>query len=113
VLARVAIVAAMLSLSSLGGCCSHATMRGAVVMKIDDHDAHVCLGTGEVVVSDAVNIVRHVCLPAKSGVGKDPQSCEPRIIGHAVVVQVLNDHYSLVRITQGEFQEGDIVEKAK
>ena len=30
------------------GACAHSLMRGSVVMKISDHQAHICMGRGEV-----------------------------------------------------------------
>jgi hypothetical protein len=64
--ARQLNLSAAIALSSLAAC-AHANRCGSVVMKLDDHDARVRLGNGEVSVGDRVNVVRHACLPASGG----------------------------------------------
>jgi hypothetical protein len=97
------------------GCAStnpHAAMRGSVVMKVDDSQAHVCLGSGEVKAGDHVTLIRHECHDVNPKASTAMQKCVPRMIGEGVVSEVLNDHYSLVRFPAGtDFHEGDSIEK--
>ncbi len=72
-------------------------------MKVSDTEAHVCLGDGEVKPGDKVTLFRNDCL-GKGGCKKVPA-------GEGVVSRLLNEHYSVVEVTKGSFQEGTIVEK--
>lgn len=93
-------------LVSLGGCAAHGTMRGSVVMKISDTEAHVCMGKGEVREGDRVDLYSDVCKPDGIRV-----SCRRASAGSGTVEKVLDDHYSVVRFTPGtRFEEGDTVE---
>lgn len=97
------------------GCAAHSGMRGSVVMKVNDTQAHVCMGVGEVKEGQEVALFQSVCK-------KDPLvwgnkmaavvgSCEKKRVGAGTVEKVLNEHYSVVRFASGvSFQEGDIVE---
>jgi hypothetical protein len=90
------------------GCASgHATMRGSVVMKIDPTTAHVCLGHGEVAVTDRVRLYKNVCEPSgKRGV------CKKVMVADGTVTELLDDHYSVVAFPAGTtFEEGNTVEK--
>ena len=104
--------------------CGHTIMRGTVVMKINETDAHVCLGRGEVARNDLVTLYKNECGPmdrmvAVAGSGTSSERtgsryvpCVKRRIGGGRVVDVLNDHYSVVRFGEKlPFKEGDTVEK--
>jgi hypothetical protein len=87
--------------------CSHQMMRGSVVMKTTDTDAHVCLGRGEVAVGDHVHLFHNDC------VGQKAAQCRRVLVGDGTVMQLFDDHYSLVRFPMGTaFAEGDTVERA-
>ena len=88
--------------------CSHAMMRGSVVMKASDTDAHVCLGRGEIAVGDHVHLLHNDCSRASKLI-----QCQRVPVADGEVVQLFNDHYSLVRFPAGTaFAEGDTIERA-
>jgi hypothetical protein len=99
------------------GCATHSAMRGSVVMRVNNSDAHVCLGEGEVAVGDTVNLIHHDCATKnneKPWVGAAGDRCRRQVVGTGQVVEVLNSHYSIVRFKGGvAFVEGDTIEKAK
>ena len=78
-------------------------MRGSVAMKISPNEAHVCLGKGEVKAGDKVTISKNECVPK--------QSCRLVKVGEGEVVEVLNDHYSVVKAEGVPLEEGYVVEK--
>lgn len=88
--------------------CTHSAMRGTVVMTAGPDRVHVCLGANEVKVGDTVVGYRDVC----GDKGTQPVRCTRKVVAHGVVVEVLDDHYSVVRTTDGDFEEHDVVEKA-
>lgn len=100
------------SLATLVGC-AHSTMRGSVAMKINDEEAHVCMGDKEVKAGDRVALFRNVCTGVRGGPKIGPSgTCEKKRIGAGTVERTLNEHYSLVKVDKGvQFEEGAIVEK--
>ncbi len=96
--------------------CAAAVHRGSIAMKINNNEAHVCLGKGEVVVGDKIKIFRNVC-STKGYTGTKPglssrSFCVKKLIGSATITEVLNNHYSIAKIENSvEYREGDIVEK--
>lgn len=90
------------------GCASgHATMRGSVVMRIDQTKAHVCLGRGEVAVNDRVRLYKNECTQRDRRV-----ECKKTPIAEGTVTELLDDHYSIVAFPAGTaFEEGSTVEK--
>jgi hypothetical protein len=103
ILARAAAVAALISVSIA---CSEATRAGVVVMRIDDHEAHIGLGSDDVTKGDHVTLFRHVCTGSKI------KKCHKQAIGSGTVTAVLNESYSIARFsTVNPLREGDIVEK--
>lgn len=99
---------------SLGTGCAggHNAMRGSVVMKTSETNAHVCLGRGEVAVNDEVDLYRNRCQPSPAS-EPAPNDCSREVVGRGKVEKVLNDHFSVVRFPAGTpFKEGDTVEKA-
>lgn len=99
---------------ALAACGAHTNMRGSVVMKVNDTEAHICLGKGEVHEGSVIELYRNVCtdakgrpVPARAVV----DACKREPAGSGQVTRVLNDHYSIVRFASGtSFQEGDTVE---
>ena len=103
ILPRAAAVAALISVS-VG--CSEVTRAGMVVMRIDDHEAHVGLGADDVTRGDQLTLFRHVCTGSKI------KKCHKQAIGSGTVTEVLNESYSIARFsTVNALREGDIVEK--
>lgn len=83
--------------------CAHSAMRGTVAMKLDSDKAHVCLGKGEVKAGDKVVISKNECAPKRS--------CRIVPVGEGEVVELLNDHYSVVKAPGVAFEEGYMVVK--
>lgn len=100
------------------GCASHSTMRGGVAMKINEREAHVCLGAGEVKEGDTVLAYYNDCqdqlaLSSKSA-GAYGVPCVKKKLGSGTIIKVLNEHYSVVQFQDGlNFTEGTFVEKQK
>lgn len=91
--------------------CAHDFMRGTVAMKINDSEAHVCLGNGAVKAGDAVAFYENRCTGAGGGRGTG-RDCELVKIGEGKVLQTLNEHYSVVHANPGvKFVEGTLVQK--
>lgn len=86
-------------------------MRGSVVMKISANEGHVCLGEGEVAKGDRVAIFRNVCSTPPGAAKATERRCQKVPVGHGVVSEVLNEHYSVVHLGDGELNEGDTVER--
>lgn len=108
-----ALAALLLSASLITLGCGHAAMRGSVVMKINDSDAHICMGSGEISVGDEVVLIRRDCRTDGGKPIPNPDACKRVVMGQGEVVEVLNDHYSVARFPPGtQFKEGDTVEKA-
>jgi hypothetical protein len=83
--------------------CSQTVRRGVILMKIDDTEAHVGLGAGEVKIGDELTVYRYHCRKA----------CWKNEVGRGTVIQVLNDSYSIARFRPRiNLREGDIVETA-
>lgn len=106
----------------LTGCATHSLMRGSVVMKESDTRAHVCLGQNEVKVGDRLQLYKNVCTKSVSEIPKknsesrkiEKQSCKRVDGGYGEVMEVLNDHYSVVSFPEGtSFAEGDTIEKGR
>ena len=107
------------TLLTLGACATRGphegTHRGSVVMKMQNGEAHVCLGNSQVKTGDAVTLVRHECKAQKLGSrsGASEFNCSPVVLGTGVVSKVYDEHYSVVKFpTELNFKEGDLVEKA-
>jgi hypothetical protein len=102
-LPRAAGIAALITVSIA---CSKVTRGGVVVMRIDDHEAHVGLGSNDVTRGDQLTLFRHVCTGAKI------KTCHKQAVGSGTVTEVLNESYSIARFsTVNSLREGDIVEK--
>lgn len=89
--------------------CAHSIMRGSVAMKVSESEAHVCLNKGEVKVGDKVELYSNICTSSKAR-GEFP--CNKVSKGHGMVMEIINEHYSLVKFDQGvKFMEGDFIER--
>jgi hypothetical protein len=88
-------------------------MRGSVVMKVNDKQAHVCLGDGEVKEGDRVALYKNDCQPRPRFAARGSySSCQKVLVGKGTVTKVLNEHYSEVEVDPGvPFEEGTTVEK--
>lgn len=106
-------IGTLITLILVSSGCAHQQMRGSVVMKISDDEAHVCLGDHEVFAGDRVVLFKNVC--SKGGKARDSSAgCEKVKLGNGIVARVLNEHYSVIKVDEGvEFEEGAIVEKSK
>ena len=100
---------------------SHHLMRGSVAMKVNDREAHVCMGEGEVQAGDRVVAYENVCRPDQETPWIPNQEillseagrprCRRVKVGAGQVERTLNEHYSVVRFDDGvRFHEGTIVE---
>jgi hypothetical protein len=93
--------------------------RGSVVMKVDDREAHICMGNDEVRAGDRVALFRNECggHSTRSRHRRRPSRfgnpiCRRTKLGEGRVVRPLDEHYSVVEVDPGvEFEEGAIVEK--
>jgi hypothetical protein len=91
--------------------CGHSAMRGSVVMKVSDTEAHVCMNKGELRPGEAVRLYRGPCNTPKNPTFA--QNC-PREGVPGEVEKELNPHYWVVRFPAGtKFDEGDRVEASR
>jgi hypothetical protein len=100
----------------LAGCAAHTNMRGSVVMKISEQEAHVCLGNGEVHEGSELQLYRNACKD-RGGHGSHTteapsgETCKRERVATGRITRVLNEHYSVAQFPAGTpFQEGDTVE---
>ncbi len=100
--------------SGLTGCAHSAHTRGSVALKHSAQEADVCLGKNEVKPGDKVALFNNEC-KERTRVGRGggrTQTCTKVKIGEGEVAQVLDEHYSTIRVGSGiPFEEGTIVEK--
>jgi hypothetical protein len=107
----------ILLLASFIVACAGTTRRGSVVMKLNESEAHISMGQGDVNVGDHVELYRNICTSTRNdnvgerhGGGK--VTCEKKLYGHGEVSQLLGNDYALVKFPAGvAFAEGDTVEK--
>jgi hypothetical protein len=89
--------------------CASMTHRGVVAMKVDEQNAHVGMGGGELKVGDHVELFKNVCSVRGRHSGR---VCEKVASGHGEVLEILNEDYSVIRFpAETHFAEGDTVEK--
>ena len=98
--------------------CAHTFMRGTVAKKINSKKAIICLGSDEVKVGDTVKFQESSCswspthnitmhelsiggYSEQTGYGH--AKCELLNLGRGTVVEIINDHFSVVE-TKGGFQ---------
>lgn len=100
--------------------CTHAIMRGSVVMK-SKNQAHVCLGDNEVRKGDRVTFYENKCEhdsvagdTDRGGGGHVMVNCTKKLLGQGTVVRLINTHFSTVVADKGvKFSEGTTVEKRR
>ncbi len=110
------VVATLFLASTLlgaSGCAHSAHSRGSVVVKHSDEEGDVCLGSGEVATGDKVSLFKSECKRGthirRTGNG---MRCTKVKVGDGEISQVLDEHYSSVRVNSGvPFDVGTIVEK--
>jgi len=93
--------------------CTHTLMRGTVALKASEQKAYVCLGDNEVRVGQRLAFFKSDCHPPIEPRPQDaPTSpCVKRKIGEGVVTQLINEHYSEVKLDQNvKVDEGTAVE---
>jgi hypothetical protein len=82
-------------------------------MKVNDQEAHVCLGENDVKAGDKVTLYKNQCVGKGSGrydVGAG--GCTKVRLGEGTILRTLNEHYSIMKVDpQVAFEEGTIVEK--
>ena len=99
--------------------CAHTFMRGTVAKKINSREAIVCLGSNEVKLGDTIKFQESVCSwtpthsitmheevtsgPYSEQTGYGSSNCELIHLGRGKVVEIINDHFSVVK-TKGDFQ---------
>lgn len=111
-------IAPMIVLLFVTACASHSTMRGGVAMKVNEREAHVCLGDGEVKEGDTVEAFYNDCQDRNVGGSKNAGAyglpCVKKKLGSGTIIRILNEHYSVVKFDEGvKFTEGTFVEKKK
>ena len=94
--------------------CAH-THRATIAMKVNESEAHVGLGSGEVKKGDSIALYKNKCVRPlggiHQGVHNDPV-CEKVKVGEGRIIEVLNAQFSVAQIAPGaEFDEGTVVEK--
>lgn len=101
------------ALGSFVNCTHTAHIRGSVALKHSETEADVCLGKSEVKAGDEVLLFKSVCRPRIRGRdGADAPSCHKHKLGEGKVLQVLDEHYSVIGVNPGvDFGEGTIVER--
>jgi hypothetical protein len=105
------IMAFSLGVTVLASACASMTHRGVVAMKINEREAHIGAGKGELSVGDHVELYRNICRAANRNSDSSP-GCTKTTMGHGVVTSILNDDYSVVQFEKGvSFSEGDMIEK--
>lgn len=93
------------------GCAHGNHPRGSVALKHSDSEADVCLGKNEVKAGDRVALYDHQCVSQGHGRQKRT-SCAKLKIGEGEITQVLNDHYSTMKVSPDiQLKEGTMVEK--
>lgn len=102
---------AAVALSTFVGCATgHEAMRGSVVMKVSDTEAHVCIFQQKAEVGSRVQLYRHVCV---TKYGKR-YHCDKTRVAIGTVTERLGEHYAVVTFPQGtSYDEGYTVESIR
>lgn len=103
-------VSLLLLVTALVTGCAPATRRGVVALPMGDEKAQVCLGRGEAAVGDKVALYRNKCESWPSDV-PNSRLCEKRRIGAGEITEIVNEHFSVARLSASiPVKEGDVVE---
>jgi hypothetical protein len=99
---------ALVAFALIAGCATgHEAMKGTVVMKVNDTQAHVCVFDQPATVGSHVQLYRHTCV---SPYGKKYQ-CDKQPVAVGTVTEQIGDHYALVTFPAGtNYEEGFTVE---
>ncbi len=109
----------MMLLLVVGCSVNHETMRGSIVMVLDN-EAHICLGSQDGIrVGKRLTIYRtkevpstkEAIVPDRSGAFKPRTKYTMVKVGVGEVMEILSEHYAAIKIIAGDFQANDIVEK--
>lgn len=111
------------ALFGVGGCStSHDTMRGSVVMKLDN-EAHICIGSEDGVQVGDILLVYRVKLDGEVWLSdyqqRYPTAIPKRVnyqkvkVGEVEVTEIFNQHFAAVKLISGELQGSDVVEKRR
>jgi hypothetical protein len=107
----------VLAFTTVAACATgHGAMNGAVIMKVSETEAHVCLLEGDAPVGTRVQLYRHSCRtqyekPGTPGTERRPYICEKQPVAVGTITQKMGGHYALVVFPQGtQYAEGYTVE---
>jgi hypothetical protein len=111
----------MLALLFAAGCSiGHKTMRGSVLMKLDN-TAHICIGSDDDIRPGDILFVYRIKVEDKWWLaeylqrypGETPKniSYQKIKVGEVRVTEIFNEHFAAVTLISGELQGNDIVEK--
>ena len=92
-----------------------AVVRAPVAMKINDPEAHICVGKEEVKVGDKFTAYKNECTPGKGKVAVESgtELCKKVKLGDAKIEKLLNEHYALLKFEPGvKFDERSFVESS-
>jgi hypothetical protein len=105
----------------IAGCpSSHETMRGSVLMKLDN-EAHICIGSEDGIQVGDILVVYRVKVEDQWWLQEYQQrypaaslkkiNYEKIKVGEVRVTEIFNEHFAAVKLVSGELQGSDIVEK--
>lgn len=100
---------AMLAFITAAGCgaTGHQAMSGAVVMKLNETQAHVCLFEQDASIGARVQLYRHTC----ENEGRATYRCSKHPVAIGTISQKMGGHYALVTFPEGtKYEEGYTVE---
>lgn len=106
------LITGVLVFAAIG--CAHAPhQKGSVVMVEKKGLAHICLGSEEVKVGDAVSLFNHECTEIPGGrASRSSKSCTKTLAGRGEIIDVIDQHYSTVRYPDNlSIRIGSSVEK--
>ena len=99
---------------------SHETMRGSVLIKLDN-EAHICIGKDEGIQVEDILVVYRIKVDGQWWLldyqQRYPTAALKKInyqkvkVGEVKVTEIFSERFAAVRLISGELQGGDIVEK--
>ena len=116
-----AFLSSLVLFTLVSGCSTgHETMRGSVLMKLDN-EAHICIGSNDGIrVGDLLYVYR-IKVNKQWWLSEYQQqypTAEPRKVnyqkikvGEVRVAEIFDEHFAAVKLISGELQGSDIVEK--
>ena len=117
------LVLIVVFVSIFAGCSvSRETMRGSVVMKLDD-EAHISIGSDDgIKVGDTLTVYRTIIDARAGDPDNNPQTyrtveakditIQKLRVGEVKVIRIFDEHYAVVELLEGMIADGDIVEKS-